>query len=176
MVVRPLCCFLILVFVSLLGPVGGDQRVWATHDIQHRYTVLGYIRDQQGKALPDSRVSVTDIPLNQTGTAFTDGNGYYEVLLHLHNENQGDEIVVKAQDTEKKLKASFDPQDRFTERRVEVNFGPVVQAKDGQRWGYFGGIAAVLLAGALISWRFKRKRAKRQKERQGKKFKQAKAR
>ena len=156
--------------------MGRDQRVWATHEVQHRYTVFGYIRDQQGKALPDRRVSVTDIPLNQTGTAFTDGNGYYEALLHLHNENLGDAIVVKAQDTEKRLKASFDPQDRFTERRVEVNFGPVVEAQNGYPWGYYGGAAAVIVVGALISWRFKRKRAKRQKERQGKKFKQAKAR
>jgi len=165
-----------LFLASILDFSGWDPPVWATHDTQHRYTVFGYIRDEQGKPLQDVRVIVADTRLDEGGTAFTDEKGYYELLLHLHNDNLGDEIVIKARDKEKRIKANFDPQDRVTERRAEVDFGPsALQSPADQRWRYSGyGAAAVLIVGALISWRFARKKAKRQKERSGKKFKQIK--
>ena len=169
------CTFAGLFLALILNFTVWDETVWATHDTQHRYTVFGYVRDEQGKALLDARVIVTDTRLGEGGTAFTDENGYYEVLLHLHNDNIGDEIVIKAQAQEKRMKASFDPQDHFTERRAQLDFGPKVQVKSDQRWRYYGyGAAAVLIVGALISWRFTKKKAKRQKERSGKKFKQMK--
>ncbi len=168
--------FLGLFLALILDFTAWDHPAWATHDTQHRYTVFGYVRDEQGKALQDVRVIVTDTRLDEGGTAFTDENGYYELLLHLHNDNLGDEIVIKAQDKEKRIKASFNPQDRFTERRAQVDFGPpALQSPTDHHWRYYGyGAAAVLIVGALISWRFTRKKAKRQKERSGKKLKQMK--
>lgn len=168
--------FLGLFLASILDFTAWDHPVWATHDTQHRYTVSGYVRDDRGKALQDVRVIVTDTRLDEGGTVFTDENGYYELLLHLHNDNLGDEIVIKARDQEKRIKANFNSQDRFTERRAEVDFGPsTLQSSTDQRWRYYGyGAAAVLVVGALISWRFTRKKAKRVKERSGKKFKQLK--
>ena len=165
--------FLGLFLASILDFTLWDHPAWATHDTQHRYTVFGYVRDDQGKPLQDVRVIITDTRMNEGGTAFTDENGYYELLLHLHNDNLGDEIIIKAQDKEKRVKASFDPQDRFTERRAEVDFGPpALQGPADRRWHYYGyGAAAVLIIGALIFWRFRRKKARRQKERSGKKLK-----
>jgi len=153
-----------------------DHPAWATHDTQHRYTVSGHVRDEQGKALQEVRVVITDTRMNEGGTAFTEENGYYELLLHLHNDNLDDEIVIKAQDKEKRIKASFDPQDRITERRAEVDFGPpALRSPAAQRWRYYSyGAAAVLIVGVLISWSFTRKKAKLQKGRSGKKLKQMK--
>lgn len=171
------CCFvLVVLYLGLfLVCVGKVEPVWATHDTQHRYTVFGYVRDEQGKPLPDVKVTVDEVPLNQTGSALTDGDGYYEVLLHLHNENLGDQILIKAQDQEKRTKVSLDPQDHTTERRAEIDFGPPAPNRPGQGWGYYGyGAAAALIVGVLISWRFRSKKAKRMKGRPGKKLKQMK--
>jgi hypothetical protein len=105
----------------------------------------------------------------------TDGDGYYEVLLHLHNENLGDQILIKAQDQEKRTKVSFDPQDHTTERSAEIDFGAPAPNRSGQGWVYYGyGAAAVLIVGALISWRLTKKKAQRTKGRTGKKIKQMK--
>lgn len=167
--------FFVLFLGLFLFRDGSIKQVWGTHDTQHRYTVFGYVRDDQGKPLPDVKVTVSDVPLNLTGSALTDGDGYYEVLLHLHNENLGDQILVKAQDQEKRSKVSFDPQDHTTERRAEMDFGaPGLNGPD-RGWGYYGyGAAAALIVGLLISWRFSSKKAKRMKGRPGKKMKQMK--
>jgi hypothetical protein len=159
--------FLGLFFALILDFTVWDYPVWATHDIQHRYTVFGYVRDEQGKPLQNIRVIVTDMRLEEEGgTAFTDENGYYEQLLHLHNDNLGDEIVIKAGDQEKKINATFDVQNRQTERRAQADFGPTPQqVQTAQRLRYFAyGAAVVLVLGGLISLRFIGKKAGRQKE------------
>ena len=161
-----LSLFLGLFFALILDFTVWDHPVWATHDTQHRYTVFGHVRDEQGKPLQNVRVIVIDNRLEEEGgTVFTDGNGYYEQLLHLHNDNFGDEIVIKAGDQEKKINAAFNVQDRNTERKALVDFGPTeIQVRTAQRWRYFGyGAAAVLIIGALISWRFISKKAVGQK-------------
>jgi hypothetical protein len=167
--------FVVLFLGMFFVTVEGVEPAWATHDTQHRYTVFGYVRDGQGKPLSDVKVTVTDIPLNQTGTAFTDVSGYYEVLLHLHNENLGDEILIKAQDNEKRAKVGFDPQDHFTERRAEIDFGASAANRPDQGWRYYSyGAAVAVIVGGFISWRLTQKRAKRLRAQSGKKFKQMK--
>ncbi|HEY4485621.1 MAG TPA: carboxypeptidase-like regulatory domain-containing protein, partial [Nitrospiria bacterium] len=58
----------------------------ATHEVDHRFMVYGTVRDDQGRPVRDAKVIVVDPRLSESGmTAFTDGSGYYEAVLHLHN-------------------------------------------------------------------------------------------
>lgn len=146
----PVLLVLTLVFIVWDRPAG------ATHDTQHRFTVFGQVRDEKGKPMQNVRVIVTDNRLEEEGgTTFTDPNGFYSQLLHLHNDNLGDEIVIKAEDREKKINAVFNVQDRQTERKTRVDFGPTEQEiQTAQRWRYAGyGTAALLVIGGLMTLR-----------------------
>ena len=79
-------------------------------------------------------------------TAFTDRNGEYEALLHLHNNDLGDEIIVTALDRRKSIRAEFDPNDKVTVRKARVDFG--APGTDHAASGRFG---ALVLAGVVLA-------------------------
>jgi len=101
----------------------------ATHEAEHRFTVSGYVRDDQGQPVSGERVIVVDKRLDQANTTFTDKEGYFEALLHIHDTDVGDEIAVMAGDRQKSIRAEFDPADHKTERRVTVDFGAAPTAR-----------------------------------------------
>ena len=140
--------------------------VWATHETHHRYTVYGYVRDAKGSAIQDAKVMVVDARLGEGSTAFTDRSGYYEVLLHLHNENMGDEISITTPDETKKINATFNPADMTTERKVQVDFGPIPTEEPSSPstvWMY--GAGAALLIAAFLYWGvYSRKKLKSQSQ------------
>lgn len=109
-------------FIATLVLSGWAAPVHATHEIDHRFTVYGYVRDAQGNPISDRTVAVTHVG-GEKKAATTRSNGYYEVLLHLHNDNKGDEIDVVTGDEKKKITAEFDPQDMGTVRQTQVDFG-----------------------------------------------------
>jgi len=126
---------------------------WATHEADHRFTVYGYVRDAKGVAIEDARVMVVDTQIGEGSTAFTDRSGYYEVLLHLHSKNLGDEISITALDEVKKITATFDPEDKTTARMVQVDFGAVPAEKltsSFQFWIY--GTGAAIIVAAFLYW------------------------
>jgi len=92
---------------------------------------------------------VTDSLTGEGNTVFTDERGYYEVLLHLHNNNQGDEIQITAGTVVKSIKATFNPEDKHTERKSEVNleFAPTPGADGTKSWSIAAGI---LLFGGIL--------------------------
>lgn len=146
---------------------------WATHETEHRFTVYGYVRDDKGQPVPNERVIVVNKRLDQANTTFSDSDGYYEALLHMHNDSLGDEIAVMAGDDQKSIRAQFDPEDHKTERRTEVDFGapassaPAVQGPPA--WIY-GGAAAVLILLAGAVWAsLSKKKAAQQVQKKGKK-------
>lgn len=132
----------------------------AMHEADHRFTVSGYVRDEQGKPLEESKVRVVDTRIGLGETAFTDNHGYYEVVLHLHNDNLGDEIRVEALGETKTLTATFDPEDRTTERKVQLDFGALPPEGTGGDsavlWAYAAG--AAVLASVFFYWRRRTKR------------------
>lgn len=136
---------------------------FATHETEHRFTVFGYVRDDQGRTIPNARVIVANKRLDQANTTFSDNDGYYEALLHMHNESLGDEIAVMAGDKQKTIRAQFDPEDHKTERKVQVDFGaPASSAPVAQGppvWMYGGGAAVVLLLAAAVWVSLSRKQA-----------------
>jgi hypothetical protein len=153
--------FVIVIFSVIF--VRGDL-VIATHEVDHRYTIFGSVRDGSGRPVQDTRVIVTDARLGDGLTVYAGKDGSYEVTLHLHNDNLGDEIVVSAHGEEKRIKASFDPSDKFSERRTKVDFG-VEQDKKEKEWSYYGyGAGIILLAGILFYMGFYKKRSGKEKK------------
>ncbi|MFQ5542748.1 MAG: hypothetical protein ACE5FY_00175 [Nitrospiria bacterium] len=75
----------------------------------------------------------------------TNNDGYYEILFHLHNSNLGDQIIVKYGENKIKHRVEFDPDDKFTNRGAELNFGAPGK-ESGNFWIYLtgGGILVFL--------------------------------
>lgn len=158
-----------------LGAVGLGAGLppWATamHEIDHRFTVEGYVCGQDGRPVSDLQVVVKDTRVSVGTSVYTDARGYYKATLHLHNDNQGDPILISIRDQEKKIAAKFDPNDVRTERRAIVNFGSGCEQTDEGtvNWVYYGlglGLAgSAALAGAKWARRLRLgKRGKRQRK------------
>jgi hypothetical protein len=120
---------------------------YATHENDHRFTVFGYVRDQQGNAVSGKTVGISHIGGEKKSTT-TNVFGYYEVVLHLHNENKGDEIDVVTGDETKKITAEFDPNDLLTLRSAEVDFGAPGKSSGVNSLTWGGAIAGA----AVISY------------------------
>jgi len=122
------------------------QTAWATHETDHRFTVSGYVRDRDGKPVKDARVYARDLGDESVEpvTTYADSDGFYQVILHLHDKNAGDAVQVSAKDERsgfdeiKKIRAEFTPGDRHTERQARVDFGPESDKSAGGSGGPIG--------------------------------------
>lgn len=159
------------VFFGLVGLIGSGALIpcaaWATHEMDHRFTISGYVRDKDGKPVRDVRVQAKDLRDQKVDpvTSYADGSGFYNLILHLHNQNAGDPIQISAKDERsgldevKKIRAEFDPADRHAERQAKVDFGPEPETSGGGSGGVVGtedasrlwlyGVGGVLVAAAI---------------------------
>jgi len=107
---------------SLLAILGFAATSAAEHEPDHRYLVIGYVRDGAGN--PAGRVEVRAIR-EKTGMeqrARTDRDGFYLLVVHLHSEDLGDSIAVSANGTSLRVTAQFDPLDLTNHRGTRVDF------------------------------------------------------
>jgi hypothetical protein len=154
-------------FLSLFLIVSGlfilisGKAAFATHETDHRYTIHGLVKEASGIPRPNVKVTVSDTLTGEGNTVFTDQNGFYEVLLHLHNSNLGDEIRVSAGSMAKVIKAEFNPEDKKTERKAEVNFefAPPEGRKSNKGWSLIAGILLVIGFIFLTATVFKQRKA-----------------
>ncbi len=156
--------------VGVIGLTAWDplQPVLAMHEIDHRFTVDGYVCGPDGRPAPEVRVGVQDTRVSIGTAAYTDSQGYYKAVLHLHNENHGDPIAVTALEQEHRVSADFNPKDVRTERKVRVNFGSgCVAAEEPAGWVYYG-LGASLLAAAVLVVTIVRKQRSRRSQKRGK--------
>lgn len=96
--------------------------VEATHEVDHRYVVLGYVRDAAGRPLARAVVRVVR---EKTGLAYeaeTDGDGFYLVILHLHDEDVLEALGVGVGRATLRVEARFNPLDSRTPRGTNVDF------------------------------------------------------
>lgn len=157
------------VFFGLIG-AGAliPSAAWATHEMDHRFTISGHVRDKDGKPVRDVKVQARDLRDQKIDpvTSYTDGSGFYKLLLHLHNSNAGDPIQISVKDERsgldevKKMRAEFDPADTHAERQTRVEFGPESEAAGDGQGGVVGtedtsklwllyGVGGVLVAAAI---------------------------
>ena len=123
--------------------------LWATHDIDHRFKVYGHVKDAAGNPIADGKVIIVALRNGEGSTVFTNKEGYYEVILHLHNADVGDTIEVTTAGQKKKVTASFDPTDRVTERKAQIDFGVSETKPQFPVWIY--GVVALFLLGVAVS-------------------------
>jgi hypothetical protein len=130
--------------------------------VDHRFTIEGRICGEQGEGIGAVVVSVKDTRADISGNGKTDSDGFYRVVLHLHNENQGDPLVVQSGAFEATGRVDLDPNDPKTERIVTVNLGRPCRALPfwSQTWGLAGGL---ILFGVLIVWAIRQVGRKRRK-------------
>ena len=144
-------CLLLILFVISIP-------VLATHEMDHRFKVYGYIKDEKGNPVVDGKVIVVALRNSSGSTVFTNKDGYYDVILHLHNEDVGDTVEVSAVGQKKEVIVSFDTTDRTTERRVQVDFDQRIPERKAEIPVWLYGIAAIAVIGVVVSFGFLKKK------------------
>jgi mono/diheme cytochrome c family protein len=90
--------------------------------VDHGFIVYGYVRDKTGKPVPGLPVKAQPLKEGREGhEGKTDGEGYYEIFLHLHNEDSGTRIAISADSVKKEITASYNPEDKVTKRQAAVD-------------------------------------------------------
>ncbi|MBA2251603.1 MAG: c-type cytochrome [Nitrospirales bacterium] len=96
--------------------------IYVKTKVEHGFTVYGYVRDSSGK--PVAGVDVQAKPLKaegHAGSTKTNPEGYFEIFLHLHNEDSGTKIVVTSKGVSKEIIATYDSNDKVTKRQTSVD-------------------------------------------------------
>lgn len=138
----------------------------AMHEVDHRFTVEGYICATDGRPVTDQEVVVKDTRVSVGATVYTDSRGYYKATLHLHNDNLGDPVLVTGRDEQKDTKVQFDPKDVRTERKVTVNFGAGCElSTEVPPWAYWGAGLVVAVAAAFAGAKLIRSQSRRSQKR-----------
>jgi hypothetical protein len=97
----------------------------ATHEVAHRFTVYGSVREGAsfpGKLLSAQQVVVRDAKTGQVlQRGVTNQEGHFRLVLHMHSDDLGREVVVSCQNSRATVKVNFDPNDATTERQARVD-------------------------------------------------------
>lgn len=96
--------------------------VFVKTKVEHGFIVYGYVRDGSGKPVPSIEVQAK--PLKEhahAGSTKTNQEGYFEIFLHLHNEDAGTKITISAKGAQKDVVANYDPADKVTKRQASVD-------------------------------------------------------
>lgn len=138
MVVKRSRCF---AFVAVLALLPGTAR--STHEISHRYVVLGYVKDAKDRPLPGVTVEVIREKTGLSYTAETDREGFYVIVVHLHDEDVGDRLRVTAGKVAAAVIARFDLKNQTAERGTRLDF---LGKKAAERVSWFAGSLKRFLA------------------------------
>ncbi len=96
--------------------------VFVKTKVDHGFIVYGYVRDKAGKPVPDMPVNAQPLKPGREGHGGkTNKEGYYEIFLHIHNEDTGTKIVVSANNVKKEITANYNPEDKVTKRQAAVD-------------------------------------------------------
>jgi hypothetical protein len=107
--------------LALLAALGSAGPAAATHLPDHRFVVLGYARDAAGRALAGAPVVVTRLRTGLQYPTRTEADGFYLVVVHLHDEDRGERLAVRIGAATLEVEARFDPRDRKVERGTRVD-------------------------------------------------------
>lgn len=105
--------------------IAGTAR--AEHEVYYRYTVLGYVKDAKGQAIPALGV---ELIRDRTGFSYlgeTDRNGLYIVIARLGDESVGETLTLRIGKARTPLKVQFEPKNHDDERGTRIDL-------QGTRW------------------------------------------
>lgn len=105
----------------------------ATHAPDHRFIVIGVVSDADGQPLAGMPVVVTRLKTGLGYRTRTERDGLYVVVVHLHDEDEGERLTVSANGLTGEVVARFDVRDKRVERgtRVDLRGGDVVEDRRG---------------------------------------------
>jgi hypothetical protein len=114
----------LVLVLALAGPPAG-----ATHLPDHRFLVLGFVTDGEGRPIAGARVVLIRLKTGLEYPTTTERDGFYLVVLHLHDENEGERLGFDAKGVKGELRARFDTRDKKVERgtRVDVRADRLVE-------------------------------------------------
>jgi uncharacterized protein YeaO (DUF488 family) len=107
----------VVMAIGLLAPPA-----LAEHEVQFRYTVLGYVKDASGKPRKGVALEVTR---QKTGLSYpgeTDAAGLYVIVTRMADESRGEGMLVRAGPGSLRITAQFDPANHAAERGTRVDF------------------------------------------------------
>jgi hypothetical protein len=93
----------------------------AEHEVYYRFTVLGYVKDAEGRPLAGQRV---ELIRDKTGFSYlgeTDAKGFYVIVARLGDESRGERLTLKTGRTVTAIAARFDPANHADERGTRVD-------------------------------------------------------
>jgi hypothetical protein len=99
---------------------GATTPARATHLPDHRFIVLGTVTDG-GRPLARAPVAVTRVRTGLDYPTRTEGDGFYFVILHLHDEDEGERLLIRAGAVSGEIRARFDVANKKVERGTRVN-------------------------------------------------------
>jgi len=100
----------------------GIRQARGEHQVEYRYTVLGYVTDAESRGRAGVRV---ELVRERTGFSYlgqTDAEGFYLIVARLGDESDGETLELRAESRIVTLTARFDPADHATERGTRVDF------------------------------------------------------
>jgi hypothetical protein len=108
------------------GPTG------ATHAPDHRFIVLGYVIGEDGRGQNGVPVVVTRLKTGLAHRVRTEDDGFYLLVVHLHDEDEGDRLLVRAGTASGEIVARYDVRDHKVERgtRVDIRAGQLVEQRE----------------------------------------------
>lgn len=110
------------VIVGVLSILFVLTPAFATHEIDHRFTVWGEVLTSDGKPVPGEMIEFTVADNTPIGSVLTDERGRYRVVLHVHDQDVGKVFDMTIKGVKTKVKIEFDPTDKVTERGKRVDF------------------------------------------------------
>lgn len=121
---------LLLAALLITAPVWAG-RAGATHLPDHRFLLIGFVTDESGRPLAGVPVLLTRLRTGLEYPTRTERDGLYFVVVHLHDEDQGERLRIQANGASGSITARFDVRDRKVERgtRVDVKGGAVVESR-----------------------------------------------
>jgi hypothetical protein len=93
----------------------------ATHLPDHRFLVLGFVTDIEGRPLAGARIVVTRLKTGLEYPTTTERDGFYLVVLHLHDEDEGERLGLNLRGVKGEVRARFDIRDKKVERGTRVD-------------------------------------------------------
>lgn len=152
-----------LSLVVAIGFLASSGLALATHEIDHRYNVTGYVLDENQVPLSNTDVSIL-LSDKVLGFTETDADGFYNIRLHLHDPDRGKKLQIKSAAGTADILVTLTPGNTTTKRVHYANFsgGQFLEKQLRGRglpgWAY--GVVIVILGTAafMIEGRIKRKK------------------
>ena len=156
----------------LIWSIAWSPAALATHEADHRYWVTGYVLDENEKPLGKSTVTF-HMQNKVIGTTKTSSKGFYNHMLHLHDNAHEKFIRVRTAAGSASIRVKFTPGDKVTKREHHANFiaGKLIEGKRPgsgfPMWGYGAIAVVVIVPAALMVGRRSKRAAKRSRKGKG---------